>query len=142
MELLLNLFWLMLTLPAYWLWRREMASAPKVGHIGSRRCVLVLGCVLLLLFPVVSATDDLQAMQPEAEESTSATCALKDALTGKISSWLSRASTPVAHTVISIPFLPADCICGFVTAESLGRPLSEPPLVRPGRAPPLPLLFS
>jgi len=27
-----------------------------------------LGCVLILLFPVVSATDDLQAMQPDMEE--------------------------------------------------------------------------
>jgi len=141
MELLLNLFWLMLTMPAYWLWRREMASAPKVGHIGSHRCALVLGCVLLLLFPVVSATDDLHAMRPEAEEFTSTTRTLRDADTGKTSSSLSRTSTPVAHAVMSIPFLPVDCFCGLTTLESAGRVLSDPPVVRSGRSPPLPLLF-
>lgn len=142
MELLLNLFWLMLTLPAYLLWRREMASAPKVGHIGSRRCILILGCVLLLLFPVVSATDDLQAMRPEAEESTSTMRTLRDAVAGKISSWLSRTSMPLAHVVMSIPFLPADCICGLTTPESVGCVLSDPPVVRSGRAPPRALLFN
>jgi len=30
-----------------------------------------MACVVLLLFPIVSASDDLQAMRPEVEESTS-----------------------------------------------------------------------
>ena len=34
--------------------------------------LVVLSCVLILLFPIVSATDDLQAMQPVMEESSSA----------------------------------------------------------------------
>ena len=35
----------------------------------SLQCLLALGCVLVLLFPVISATDDLHAMRAEMEES-------------------------------------------------------------------------
>jgi hypothetical protein len=69
MELLLNLCWLSLALPAYWLWQREKASRTKPQHFSRWNSVLVLGCMLMLLFPVVSATDDLHAMRPEIEES-------------------------------------------------------------------------
>jgi hypothetical protein len=69
MELLLNLCWLSLALPAYWLWQREKSTGTKSQHFLHWNCVLVLGCMLMLLFPVVSATDDLHAMRPEIEES-------------------------------------------------------------------------
>lgn len=62
MELLLNLLWLLLAVPAYWLCRRER----KRSLLG----IVTLGCVLVLLFPVISATDDLHAMRAEMEESS------------------------------------------------------------------------
>jgi hypothetical protein len=64
MELLLNLAWLLLALPAYWLWRR---SAQERGY-SSLQCLLTLACALVILFPVVSATDDLHAMRAVMEE--------------------------------------------------------------------------
>ena len=68
MELLLNLAWLLLALPAFWLWRRSTAAS--VGRkFTALQCVLALGCMLVILFPVVSATDDLRAMRNETEES-------------------------------------------------------------------------
>src|SRR5215831_12850116 len=67
MELLLNLAWLLLALPAYWLWR-ERGAMRKSGF----QCLLALGCLLVVLFPVISATDDLQAMRTEMEESSGA----------------------------------------------------------------------
>ena len=68
MELTLNLLWLLLAVPAIWIWRGPRTdSAPDLGQ--SMRRLLLLGCVLIVLFPVVSATDDLQAMRPEMEES-------------------------------------------------------------------------
>jgi hypothetical protein len=140
MELLLNLCWLMLALPAYWLWRRSARSARKAGHFESRPCLLVLGCVLLLLFPVVSATDDLQAMRPEAEESSSTTRTLKDAAPGKSSSWLTRMSAPPAHAVAGIPFLLADSVRGLAFVESDGRVSSRPAAARSTRAPPFSLV--
>src|SRR5271154_3320104 len=70
MELLLNLTWLLLALPAYWLWRRSFHTR-ALGKLGSLQCLLALACLLVLLFPVISATDDLHAMRQEAEESSS-----------------------------------------------------------------------
>jgi hypothetical protein len=74
MELVLNLFWLSLLLPAFLLWRQRATS-----NSSSRRAkkpvapplffACVIGCALVLLFPVISASDDLHAMRPEMEES-------------------------------------------------------------------------
>ena len=68
MELLLNLLWLLLAMPAYWLWRYSR-SAPKECKFDALWCFLALGCLLVILFPIVSATDDLHAMRAEMEES-------------------------------------------------------------------------
>src|SRR5579872_922373 len=65
MELLLNLAWLLLAIPAYWLWRGRVASR----KFSSLQCLFALGCMLVVLFPVVSATDDLRVMRAEMEES-------------------------------------------------------------------------
>lgn len=67
MELLLNLAWLLLVLPAYWLWRGRKSAR----GFSSLQCLLALGCLLVILFPVISATDDLCAMKAEMEESPS-----------------------------------------------------------------------
>jgi hypothetical protein len=64
MELLLNLLWSLLVVPAYWVWRKR--DDPTSASL---RALLTLGCGLVLLFPVISATDDLRAMQQESEES-------------------------------------------------------------------------
>ena len=68
MELLLNVAWLLLALPAYALWRSARAARRKYG-LTSLQSLLALGCALVLLFPVISATDDLHAMRTEMEES-------------------------------------------------------------------------
>ena len=67
MELLLNLAWLLLALPAYWLWRGSR-SADAGRRFASIQILLALGCLLVILFPVISASDDLQAMRSEMEE--------------------------------------------------------------------------
>ena len=67
MELLLNLAWLLLALPAYWLWRGRRIV--RIGRRSSLQCLLSLTCVLVILFPVISATDDLHVMRAELEES-------------------------------------------------------------------------
>ena len=58
MELLLNLAWLLLALPAYWLWRDSRTTASRFRPSHS---LLALGCMLIVLFPVVSATDYVKA---------------------------------------------------------------------------------
>lgn len=67
MELLLNLLWLALALPATWLWLRGRSSDELRPYNRLHSCLL-LTCVLILLFPVVSATDDLHPMRAEVED--------------------------------------------------------------------------
>jgi hypothetical protein len=69
MELLLNLVWLLLAMPAYYLWRNAR-NAQRCTGLRSLQFLLALGCGLVLLFPVVSATDDLHAVRAEMEESS------------------------------------------------------------------------
>jgi hypothetical protein len=70
MELLLNVFWLTSALLALgWWWRDSVSTRP--GQLRSRLPkFLLLSCVLILLFPVVSVTDDLHPLRPEMEESS------------------------------------------------------------------------
>ena len=83
MELLLNLFWLTLAVPAVWIWRHESACAEDRRRFGRLRPFLLLGCILMLLFPVVSATDDLHAMGQEIEESSPSKRLVKQAVVDK-----------------------------------------------------------
>jgi hypothetical protein len=95
MELFLNLAWVLLALPAYWLWR----SAPRVGrlrHFTPLQCLLVLGSVLVLLFPVVSASDDLLAMRTEIEESAPGKRTFRQPPTERCSICNSRSQGPAA----------------------------------------------
>ncbi len=62
MELLLNLAWALLATLMFWLW---LCHAPCQGI---RRTQLVaLAVVIVILFPVISVTDDLQMAQNPAE---------------------------------------------------------------------------
>jgi hypothetical protein len=63
MELVLNLFWVMLVVPAALIWWRERRFAQNSKHFCFSPSFVPLVCVLVLLFPVVSATDDIQAMR-------------------------------------------------------------------------------
>lgn len=76
MELFLNLCWLALLVPAALLWQRCRATRPQsrwASHRGVRPLTFfcALGCAFVLLFPVISASDDLHAMRPEMEDSES-----------------------------------------------------------------------
>ncbi len=86
MELLLNLAWLLLALPAYWLWRGAR-SAPAGRKFHSLQCLLALACMLVVLFPVVSATDDLHAMRAEMEESPSGKRTVRQASNDRAWTW-------------------------------------------------------
>jgi len=83
MELLLNLAWLLMALLACGLWRCSN-SAPAGRKFAS---LLILGCMLVILFPVVSATDDLQPITPDLEEASSTRRSLSHANTHKPSVW-------------------------------------------------------
>jgi hypothetical protein len=68
MELLLNLVWLTLALPALLLLVRARRFAKDSGQVSCTDAFVIVVCLLVLLFPVVSATDDLLVFGLEVEE--------------------------------------------------------------------------
>jgi hypothetical protein len=139
MELLLNLLWLTLALPALWLWRRESVFAH--GHLaqGHRRFdrvrpCLVLSCILMLLFPVVSATDDLHAMRQEMEESSPSKRVVKAAV-DKSPTGLIAGAQPALISFAS--FCPSREACGQVLVLSVLLPQQAHVNQCASRAPPL-----
>jgi hypothetical protein len=135
MELLLNLIWVLLAVPAFWLWRREALPARRNRYLSPLRCVFALGFVLLLLFPVISATDDLRAMQPETEESPSGRRACRSGENGK--DHLPHMGTAPA-LVSTLAFIaPSDEFHGLIVSSDGHPPVTVLTGAPTGRAPPL-----
>jgi hypothetical protein len=130
MELLLNLAWLLLALPAFWLWRDSL----RVHHFSSRQCILTLGCVLAMLFPVISATDDVRAIRAEVEEPQSTKRVVRVA-SEKSSSHSRLLSMPA---LVGVPFsLALKVERRDLTFATPVTHASAIPIFPPGRAPPV-----
>jgi hypothetical protein len=112
MELLLNLLWLTLLLPAVLIWRRQSVCSRSFWHPHSFRAFVLLGCLLVLLFPVVSATDDLHPIRNEIEESNSKR-AVKQAHAVHSPDW--NMGAPAAHVMEAASFGPDFETCGSVS---------------------------
>jgi hypothetical protein len=133
MELLLNLAWVLLVVPAFWLWRRgEGARAART--VTALQCLLALGCVVVLLFPVISATDDLHAMRAEMEESATSKRAVRQTSNDKCAAGMNRLQGP-AVPVASMDWLLAPQGLMDVCASAC-TPLARPSKLHAGRAPP------
>jgi len=70
MELLLNLVWMFLALVALSVFMRRRHKAATTPRMPYGKALLALACVLVLLFPVVSASDDLHPTQAVLEDAT------------------------------------------------------------------------
>src|SRR5580704_16990819 len=100
MEVLLNLFWAMLAVPAALIWWRERRFARNLGHRCFSPPLVSLVCLLALLFPVVSATDDMQAMRGEVEESSPAKRVVKQSASAQSSTWVHDGGSPARLTKV------------------------------------------
>jgi len=126
MEFILNLAWALSAVAFYCIWLRH------ARHSGSdRRTQLVaLAVLVLILFPVISVTDDLQAMQNPAE----ADCCLRrdHAVAASHSIFPAVAALP--------PSVIAECRFGFQQLAAQGsRPapaVDNPALARIQNRPP------
>lgn len=114
MEVLLNLIWLLVAIAAFRyqhaVWYRE-ASAHR--HNGRSSRVLALACALILLFPVISLTDDLHAVQTVMEESSRGVVKARAAAEACLR--LGRSSFPALLAALTKPtansrVVPADLI--------------------------------
>jgi hypothetical protein len=139
MELLLNLLWLTLALPAIWMWRNQSVSAKNCGCFDRTRPIVLFGCVLMLLFPVISATDDLHAMRQEIEESSPSKRVVKQAVADKS---LTRLMTAGALPVLIFPSSIGldDKDNGQVLIVPVRLPEQTRFAKSSSRAPPLPIL--
>jgi hypothetical protein len=134
MELLLNLLWLALVLPAVLIWRRQSVYSRSFWHPRSFRAVVLLGCLMVLLFPVVSATDDLHPIRNEIEESNPSRRAAKQAPAHQSADWTT--GPPPACLVEVFWFRPDSKVCGSVSEYLAVLPERVFPGAGGGRAPP------
>lgn len=138
MELLLNLAWLLLALPAYWLWRRG-TGARNARRLTALQFLLTLACALVLLFPVISATDDVHAMRAEMEDSAVGERAVRPSGSEKASSWVNRVQGSPA-ILLATSWLPANEVRLFESRVAHISLSSRPCVLHAGRAPPYSLL--
>jgi hypothetical protein len=67
MELLLNLAWVLVAIAAVVLWLRPKRRGLSAGRVSLFLQSVALACALAVLFPAISATDDLHAAQLAVE---------------------------------------------------------------------------
>lgn len=70
MELLLNLIWILLAVLAFLGFLQSRRLCGHLTRAPYRKSLLALACGVLLLFPVVSASDDLHPTQAVMEEAS------------------------------------------------------------------------
>lgn len=127
MELFLNLIWLLLVFPALLLLRKRKPC------LGSSSALIVLGCCLVLLFPIISLSDDLQAMRSEAVEIGPGKRAL--AQTGRTAS-LHSFGVDHARPVSFVRDVDPMAVCGMVEPQNCRAVLVSFSNFPSGRAPP------
>lgn len=133
MELLLNLFWILLAVPAFFMLRHGSVDPEDPRRFRDMRAILVFSCLLILLFPIISATDDLCAMRPEMEESGSR-CMLRDGSGDECH--VAATHVPVLLASLTPQFTPGDHVVGLVVEQSASTSVPVLVTTRPGRAPP------
>jgi hypothetical protein len=133
MELLLNLIWISLGLAALFGFLRGRRVSSQISQVPYRKSLFALACGVLLLFPVVSASDDLHPAQAVLEEAS------KRVQLGVAPLHLLRASPPL----FTLPATLALCLmCSLVVLQLLhplalkAFPLSGAIVPSAGRAPP------
>lgn len=116
MEQLLNLLWGMLVVvPAALIWWRGRRFAQHSRHLFCFSPSLLSSvCLLALLFPVVFATDDMQVMQGEVEESSPTERVVKQSASLQSSTWANDGGGP-ARVTQQVSFRPAREACGRVS---------------------------
>jgi hypothetical protein len=130
MELLLNLAWLLLALTALWAFARRRRSCAWTAALPCLTALVAIGCMLVLLFPVVSASDDLHPTQAVLEDASKRIHQLSVPL---------HSSTPDSY----LPAILAVCLlCSLLVLQrqypdfEVSRIVVRERIPRVGRAPP------
>ncbi len=101
MEVLLNAIWLLVAIGAFLFWRPEKYRKTPTAHDRNTTFgILALACALVLLFPVISLTDDLNAEQVAMEDSSRTVMKAR----GLAQQCLRAARVPFMAAVSTTPF--------------------------------------
>jgi len=92
-ESFFNLAWLLLGIASAFWWLRVRCDSDSTSVPGHWRGLLILGCILFILFPVISISDDAVQTPALTEDG-----AQKDVLSNSKSTLLSYAAPPAALT--------------------------------------------
>lgn len=138
MELALNIFWLLLALGSYALWfPRDSRPGRKWRRRGESSLALVaFGCALVILFPVISLTDDLHAETAIVEDSKPSRMALKNARADLASSHSTKLTAPPATSLLAGLFSVSCALAGRVVLTEATSPSAAFSRYFEGRAPP------
>jgi hypothetical protein len=135
-ELLLNVCWAVLTLLGACLWWHGPLRLSGARSCQGLRAVGLVVCVMALLFPVISITDDLHVGQPAIEESKAGRRA-KQLLAQNASGPLGTHDSFPAQPVWSWALFPSDAPCGQIVQAFFRLP-NQIQLRKPSaRAPPV-----
>jgi EamA domain-containing membrane protein RarD len=120
MELLLNLVWLLVVAVAIvsWLYHNHDRSSARPGVLLQ---VIALACILAVLFPAISATDDLHASQLAVEASDVARKVLRSMNTVSSSGTLDWLHLLPALLLLALAVMPRRKF--FTKASQSGRML-------------------
>jgi hypothetical protein len=140
MELFLNVFWLLLALLSVGLWWTQWSRAGSGrGERGaSLPSAISLSCALLVLFPVISLTDDLHAVPALAEETRSPRRLLQNFKGSQADPDPDKQVAPFANTVLPNLFSVASVVVGRLAPLDASSPQMAPEQTPQGRAPPRP----
>jgi hypothetical protein len=111
MEVLLNTIWLLASIGAFLFWQVEAEGTAWQEH-SRRHRFLALLVALVLLFPVISLTDDLHAEQAAMEDSSRSLMKARNMAQGCLRAGGASIVTIVTHAPFPVAVL--DCFWGSV----------------------------
>lgn len=137
MELTLNLVWAAIAVASYALLYRFLAGRENEHARGpsQAKCTVALTCILAILFPVISLTDDLHEMQATLEEAAPSGLVMRRCVADQ-SSTPDRALHQVLFFFAAFATNARWAILGGVAAVPPVRPSQGRSLPAFGRAPP------
>jgi hypothetical protein len=123
METILNLIWLAITLAAIWLWRFRWIASRSNSRRDARLEAVAMVCILALLFPVISLTDDLH---PEVVPVDSISSKRNHCLLAPVTANPDHSKVPssVRSWVALVSHFPSEiklAFSGFVLSRALSR---------------------
>jgi hypothetical protein len=126
LETILNLIWLAVTLMALWLWRFRWTGARRAPGHNVRLEAVAMICILALLFPVISLTDDLhpEVIPVDATSSKRALCLAAAQHAHGSSRARISSSHPFVFAVFRDPLAQAELgFAGYISHSPLLDPL-------------------